>query len=394
MATVSDGGDAVLRAVSAAVPRLRAIGREVEERRWLTDESIALLEEAGVFRIVTPARFGGLELPLADRLRILAEVSRGCSSTGWAVTVWVYTTWLATLFPDEVRKEIFARPSVRVSGVAPAPRGSITPVKDGFVLNGSWRFNTGCRGADWNLMSTSLEQPDGTCETVVAAVPMSEFSVADDWHTSAGCGTGSSTSTAEDLFVPAHRVVPGGVMRGLAVPGRTRDAAVGRDYGVTPLIAAKMSAAFVGIARGALDLFLAGPGHPGGGAAAPRDDQARHPLTQIRVASAAHRITAAGALMDRWAPVLQARADAGEQPTPEEGATVHGEAVYAARLAREAVEILYRESGPSVIHRDVPLQRFFRDIEGFALHPFFKDGFGPEAQGRLLLGLGPGTPRP
>ena len=390
MTTAATEADTVLNAVKGLVPTLRENGQKAEEQRWIPQDSIELLDKAGVFRIATPRRFGGLDLPVAEQARILAEIGRGDPSTGWVASVWVSSAWLGTLFPDRAQEEVFARPDVRVSGGF-TPSGTLRPTEGGYLLNGSWRFNTGIRGADWNIAATVLQKEDGTEEEVVALVPASEFSLADDWHTSAASGTGSSTSTAQDVLVPAHRVVGFGEAIFGETPDRTNVGATGRNYGLFAYIMAATVATLLGSAQGALELFLQRV--PGRAIAYTAwEDQSAHPLTQIQVATAANKITAARAMESGWLRVLQDRADAGEQPTLEEKAAVRGQGAYAIQLAKEAVETLYQASGASVIQRNVPMQRFFRDIEGFALHGFLLLASNLELHGRVLLGLDPNTP--
>ncbi|NEE52128.1 acyl-CoA dehydrogenase, partial [Streptomyces sp. SID8455] len=79
---------------------------------------------AGVFRMAVPARFGGMDLPLADQAKVIAEIGRGCPATAWVTMVWVSSTWTATLYPDQAQKEIFAPGSVRISS-AFAPTGTV-----------------------------------------------------------------------------------------------------------------------------------------------------------------------------------------------------------------------------------------------------------------------------
>jgi len=55
------------------------------------------------------------------------------------------------------------------------------------------------------------------------------------------------------------------------------------------------------------------------------------------------------------------------------------------------VELLYTASGGSVIRREVAMQRFHRDIQGFALHALVQRDANLEVQGRVLLGMDPGT---
>ncbi|MFI9428357.1 acyl-CoA dehydrogenase family protein [Streptomyces achromogenes] len=390
MTTTATAVDTVLRQVEKIVPTLRDNGEASETRRWILDENIDLLDKAGVFRIATPRRFGGLDLSLADQARVLTEIARGCGSTGWVSMVWVSNAWVATLYPDQAQEEVFAQESVRISGGF-TPSGTLTPTEGGYLLNGSWRFNTGCRAAHWNIAAALLEKPDGTVEDLVALVPMDRFTIADDWNTSSAAATGSSTTTAEDVFVPAHRVIgfEDAVLN--TTPGRAHAGKTGRDYGLFSFVMAECAATFIGIARGALELFLDRvPGRPI--TYTSWTDQVQHPLTQIQVAAAANRIAAAEGLAEGWLRRLQARADAGEQPTVEEKAAVRGQAAYAIQLAKEAVETLYNASGASAIQRGVPIQRFHRDSQGLALHALLLLSTNLETHGRVLLGLDPGTP--
>lgn len=383
----------VLDAVRQIVPRLRENGLEAEERRWLPDENIQLLDKAGVFRIGTPRRFGGLDFSLAEQAAVLAEIGRGCGSTAWIASVWVSSAWMATLFPLRVQQEIFAGGATRVSGGF-TPSGILTPTEGGYLLDGAWKFNSGCRGAEWNIASAILRQPDGAELEAIAVVPLSDFTIADDWNTSSVAATGSCTASTENLFVPAHRVV---IAEALGVPSE-QDAAQdvgavtpGRGYGLFSFIISQGVSVLLGIAQGAYELYL--ERLPGRGIAYTGwTDQSRHPLTHIQVATAASKIAAAKLLLADLYDKLQRRADADEQPTLEECAEVRGHSAYAVQLAKEAVDILYNASGATVIQRNVPLQRFHRDIQGLALHGMILLTTSFEVYGRVLLGLDPETP--
>ncbi|MFJ8844682.1 acyl-CoA dehydrogenase family protein [Streptomyces cyaneofuscatus] len=381
--------ESVLKAVRDIVPTLRKNGEEADNQRWIPEENIELLEKAGVFRIATPRRFGGLDLSLPEQARVLQEIGRGCGSTGWLGMVWVSSAGLATLYPDQAQEEVFAGGSVRISGGF-APTGTLTPTEGGYLLNGTWKFNSGSRAADWNISAAILERPDGSHEEAVAIVPLSEYSLADDWYTSAAMGTGSVTSTAKDVFVPEHRVISYEHAIFNTTPGRTAEVTPGRAYGLFTYVMAECAAAYLGLARGALELFL--ERIPGRGITYTNwTDQTQHPLTQIDVASAANRISAGEGLLKQVVEVLQRRADAGEQPTIQEKADVRGQTAFAVQLAKEAVDLLYTQSGATVIQRSVPLQRFHRDAHGLAQHAMLLLSSNLEVQGRVLLGLDPDT---
>jgi 3-hydroxy-9,10-secoandrosta-1,3,5(10)-triene-9,17-dione monooxygenase len=277
--------------------------------------------------------------------------------------------------------------SVRVSGGF-TPGGTLVPADGGYLLNGSWRFNTGCRAADWNMTAAIVEGSDGPRGEAVAVVPMSELTTADDWDVSAASGTGSVTSIAKDVFVPEHRVADAERAVLGTLDNRSNTGATGRNYGLYSFVLIESVASIIGMARGAYELFVARL--PGRGISySSWTDQSAHPLTHIQVATAANKITAADAMLDRMISVVQRRADEGEQPTWEEKADIRGQTAFAIQLAKEAVELLYTASGATVIARSVPLQRFHRDVQGFAQHGLLQVNTGLEVQGRVLLGLDP-----
>ncbi|WP_433262083.1 acyl-CoA dehydrogenase family protein [Actinosynnema sp. CS-041913] len=379
----------VLDAVRDIVPRLRENGLEAEERRWIPDENVDLLDKAGVFGMAVPRRFGGTDVPLAEQIAVLTEVARGCGSTGWTAVAWVSSAWMATLYPDQAQEEIFAGGSVRISGGF-TPTAKATPTDGGYLLDGSWRFNTGCRGAHWDLLAAIVERPDGTEEEVFAMVPMSELSIADDWHVTGASGTGSSTTTAKGVFVPAHRVVTGEEALLDGAPGRTPTVS-GRGYSLISYVVAESVAAYIGMAKASLELFL--ERLPGRGLAYTSwTDQRQHPLTQHRVALAANKITAAETLSAAYVDLLQRRADAGEPPTWEEKAAVRGQAGTAIQLVKEAVQDLQTIAGASALGKHAAFQRFHRDLLGLTTHGLMSPDMSLEVHGRVLVGLDPDTP--
>ncbi|MFB7084263.1 acyl-CoA dehydrogenase family protein [Streptomyces sp. NPDC056296] len=382
----------LLDSVRAAAPVIREHGAEAEERGQVPRETLRLLNRAGVFRMAVPERFGGLDLPLARQAEVVGEVARACPSTGWNMTVWLTGAVMAGLFPDQAQKEVFDGGAVRVS-LGFAPTGRLTPVDGGYLLTGRWNYNSGCHAADWDCVAAVLERPDGEEgdeEEFFALVPLTELSIVDDWDVSAGRGTGSATAVAERVFVPAHRLIS---YEG-AVTGETGERwnaqVPGRGYGAVAFIMTLYATMASGIARGAYELFL--ERLPGRGITYTSwEDQRQHPLTQQQVAAAANRIEAGSALVGRVTALLQERADAGVPPTDEEKAQVRGRAAFAAELAKEAVELLYSMSGASVIKRSVPFQRYHRDLLGFSLHALAQVHTNLEVQGRVLLGLDPGS---
>lgn len=393
MASVESDVDvnAMVAAVREIVPRLRANGLAAENRRRLPEENLELLEKTGVLRMAVPRHAGGLDLSLGDQAKVLAELATGCGSTAWVAMVWASSAWICSLFPEELQGDLFATGAPRISGGF-LPSGKLTPVEGGYRLSGVWRFNSGCQDADWNMMLALLDRPDGSVEEAIAMVPMSEFTIVDDWHASALGATGSCTTSVEDAFVPAHRVViPSEAAAALAEhPELLAMLPAGRVYSLYPFLFSQAVSVFTGLARGAYELFV--ERLPGRGISyTPWTDQKEHPVTQIQVATAASKIAAAEALAKRMYQSQQEKADTGEEPTLAERAAIRGQSAYAVQLAKEAVEVLFGAAGATAIRQDLPLQRFRRDIEGLSLHGWIVFNSNMEVYGRVLLGLDPNT---
>ncbi|ONK09809.1 acyl-CoA dehydrogenase [Streptomyces sp. MP131-18] len=377
----------VLDAVRAIVPTLRENGKEGEDQRWISEQNLELLEKADVFRTGVPKRFGGLELSVPQHIDLLLEISRGCGSTGWVCEGFITAAWMVRLFPERAQQEVYAGGSARVSGGF-TPSGTLVPTEGGYLLNGAWRFNTGCRGADWNLAATNLHHPDGTVQQMLTVVPIGDITFDDDWDTMAAAATGSSTTFATDVFIPAHRAIDMGEAFA-AGGGEPTGPGEGRDYGLISVVMAESTSTLIGMAQGAYDLFLERVHRPLSYTA--WQDQAEHPLTQIQVATAANQLAAARALLAAQAGIVQERADAGERLTTEERATLRGQCGFAVKLAREATQTLFAASGASAIQRSLPIQRFFRDVQGFSMHAVMTPDANLEVYGRVLLGLDPNT---
>src|SRR4051812_20919320 len=102
--------------------------------------------------------------------------------------------YIAALFPDEAQDEIFTSPDVRVGGTLIPDATAVARPDGSYVVNDTSAFATGCRDADWHLLtvrvepgggtSDSLPGPPGPPELLWAAVPMTDLEILDDWYVS------------------------------------------------------------------------------------------------------------------------------------------------------------------------------------------------------------------
>ena len=95
----------MVQRASALVPRLRERAERTEQLRRLPDETVADLVDAGLMRIVTPDRFGGLGLDFDAKLEVALELGRGCGSTAWCYSILTTHNWWIGHFPRQGQEE-------------------------------------------------------------------------------------------------------------------------------------------------------------------------------------------------------------------------------------------------------------------------------------------------
>lgn len=388
--SATQSAESLQDAVRELVPLLRANARTVDEQGRLTDDNVSALVSAGVYNMMKPRQFGGLEIPLPEQVAALAELARGCGSTGWVAQVGVFSAWLAAQFSDHAQAEVFETPDVRLCGTF-TPTATAERVDGGFVVSGSWPFNTGCLHAHWDVLPARLTNGDGTVDVIASLIPMSDLDIEMTWDVDGLAGTGSNTTVGRKVFVPEHRTMPfGNVWRNDMRSAANADSLLFRAAAV-PTVCAVTAAVPVGMARGALELFQERlPGRPITYTA--HTNQAETQLTHLQLAEAHTKIDLAWHLIVRMAESVWAHSEAARDMSLTERARIRSDASYATRLAREAVEILNSASGASSIRKDVPFRQVFRDIEAVALHAALNPHAGLEVYGRVLLGLDPATP--
>ncbi|GAA2409595.1 acyl-CoA dehydrogenase family protein [Streptomyces glaucosporus] len=380
----------IVRRASELVPILRKHAAWSEENRRIHSDAIEALADAGVFRMRAPARFGGYESDTRTLVDVAAELGRADGSTGWTASVYWIPTWMAGLFPDHVQDEVFSTPDVRVCGTL-SPSATATPVDGGVVVNGKWGFISGALHAHWQVVVAVRTSPDGEPVPVMALVPLSDLRIVDDWHTSGLKGTGSVSTVAENVFVPADRVLPlGVVVQGQGgVSGANAGSAMYRAP-LLPVAAASSVGAVLGMARAAFEAFME---------RLPQrritytdyGSQAEAPLTHHQVAEAALKIDQAEFHAHRLAGLVDARNEQASEWSIEERVRARADMGAVCRLAKEAVEVLASASGGSSIYSGVAIQRIARDVQAVNLHALMHPNTNAELYGRVLCGLPPNT---
>src|SRR5713226_9561880 len=100
--------DVVVKAAALCLT-LRERATETDQLARLPESTVADLEEAHLFEITMPRRYGGLQLDVRTYMDAMVELGRGDASVSWVATLVNINNWfIATLFPPEVSEEVFA----------------------------------------------------------------------------------------------------------------------------------------------------------------------------------------------------------------------------------------------------------------------------------------------
>ncbi|KOV69601.1 oxidoreductase [Streptomyces sp. AS58] len=366
-------------------PLLRARAAQGESDRVVPQEVIDELAAAGVFRLLTPRRFGGYETDLRTLTEVSEALGEADGSTAWTAMIISVTNWLASLFPDKAQEEVFgADPDARVTGVA-APTGMGRRVPGGWIVSGKWSYNSGAPYATWAAVGALLQDEAGqVVDQALVLVPASELVIEDTWHTAGMKATASNTLVGQDVFVPEHRVlsVPAAAQGSYPRSLREDEPLYSSVFGSMLLLC--LAGPLLGLGRAALDAVTeAAPHKPLSFTVHAR--QADSVGVQIQVAEAALGLRTARLHVYDAVDLIDLRGGSLDHAARTQ---VRAQAGYAAQQVLAAVGTLLNVHGAGAFAESNPLQRIWRDANVAARHAGLVPAVGLEAYGKTLLGIG------
>jgi 3-hydroxy-9,10-secoandrosta-1,3,5(10)-triene-9,17-dione monooxygenase len=191
--------------------RLAAEAPETERRTHFSPELHQAFLDARFYDMFIPARYGGLETPVATFVEVASELARGDLAAAWCWTLSAsHALQVATMFPEEVQDEVFGGGDFRAPATA-APSIVATRVSSGWRLEGTVAYCSGSPYSTYYLGQARLVGSEGEPlggGTFVA--PRSVFTVLDDWGATLGLrGTGSNSIRFDGGVIPAAYLLPG-----------------------------------------------------------------------------------------------------------------------------------------------------------------------------------------
>lgn len=364
------------------VARLAERADEAERLRHLPAATVSEFRETDLFRLLLPARFGGLEASFPEVLEPIRRIAHGCASSAWTLGFYALHNWLLSLFDPAVQEEVFASgPVLAPAPLAPTGRGR--PVDGGVRLTGRWSWATGAMNADWMMVGALVDRQD-TIYPALVLVPAGEVEVDDVWHTAGMRGTGSHDVIIDDAFVPEHRIVGVADIYGGTAPGASLHPAPTYRWPLVPALALTASMPVLGAAERVTELFAE---RLGGRVLAYSDvAQKDQPAAQIRLADARVRLRALRALIAETAEGIEQIVVGGGRVSRSVRADARLAAAHAVHECRAIIADLVGASGASAQFLSNPLQRFKRDVDIASGHVVFDYDTSRELAGALAIG--------
>lgn len=383
--TAADWPDAASRA-RALAPFLEAASPRIEAGRRLTEDALAALHGAGLFRTLLPRAYGGEELDPASHVLMVEEVAAADASAAWCVNQGAGCSMAAAYVDPAVARAVWGdRTAVLAWGMG----GAVARVVEGgYRVTGRWQFASGHGHAAWMGGHCRVQEPDGSIRLGPEGQPVERTMLFphDAAHWTVGWdviglrGTGSDAYAVEDLFVPDAYTVE------RDTDGDRRIDTPLYRFSTTHLYAAGFAGVSLGVARGLLEAFvaLARDKTPRASAATLRDSA----VVQREVAEATAKLGGARALLLQTLRECWDHAEAGGRLTLDQKVAIRLAATSAIHRAREVGHWAYTEAGATAIFESKPFERRFRDLHA-ASQQVQGNASHLQTAGGHLLGLEP-----
>ncbi|MEM8616802.1 MAG: acyl-CoA dehydrogenase family protein [Pseudomonadota bacterium] len=354
-----------LSAARALQPDLRARAAEMDEVRRLPGDLARTMAEGSLFRMVTPAAYGGLECSPREIVETVEAVAEANASAGWCTMIGATTALNAAYMAPDMAREVYSDPMTITGGVF-APMGKAVVDGDDYVVSGRWQWGSGSANCAWLCGGAMIIEdgemrrlPNGRPDARMMVFPADEAELIDTWHVMGLKGTGSGDIAVNKVRVPKARSVS-------LVTDRPQVEGALYAFPAFGLLSLGVAAAAMGNASGALDaLIILGKAKKNQGSAKTLGERA---TVQAKTAEMQAAFRAARAYLfdeiDQTWDVAQAN---GEIPV-ERRAALRLACTHMVRTGAEIARGCYDLGGGAALFESSDLQRRFRDGHAMTQH--------------------------
>lgn len=354
--TQAPSEEELIARASALIPMLRAQAMEVENARSVPAQTIDAFREAGFFKILQPARWGGWEMHPRTFYKVLMELGRGCPSSAWNAMILGIHQWHFGVMDPRAGDDMWSEDPNILVGSSYAPLGQIKKVEGGWRLSGTWKTSSGCdHAAGGSFLGGRVLDGDGNMiDHRAFLVSRKDYEIVDDWHVAGLGGTGSKSLAVRQAFVPDYRVHS-------IIDYKLTDRPAAYLYPFMQTFGGAVSAAIIGIAYGMIDLYVEqmktrqnvfGPAGPA----------AANPYVKDNLGKAVIQVRSAQARLLQATQETAAYAMRGEQVPLDKRVLHRLENQYCGRDCLEAALLLWRKMGTRGIWLDNLAQLWMRAI--------------------------------
>ncbi|MEV6097263.1 acyl-CoA dehydrogenase family protein [Nocardia sp. NPDC051981] len=385
----------VVSRVAELSGQLAATAEETERLGKLSDESVKLIRQAGVMRLLQPADFGGYAAHPRDFAEAVMAVAQHCGSTGWVCGVGGVHPWEMALMDRRLQNEVWGENPDTWIASPYAAQGVATPVDGGYTLRGRWNFSSGTDHCDWIFLGALLGDADGNPvmpPTVLHVVlPRKDYTIVDDsWDVIGLQGTGSKDVIVDGAFIPAYRTIEFDAVAAGEIAaeraGRTETVYKLPFWAMFPL---GITSAVIGIAEGALATHL---DYQRDRVTAMGTKIKDDPYVLSAISEAAADIAASRTQLLDGISRLYDQAEAGKTITFEDRSLVRRNQVRCAWRAVSAVDEIFARSGGNAVRRQNVMQRFWRDAHVGLQHAIHTPGSLYHSTALTIMGIEPEGP--
>jgi alkylation response protein AidB-like acyl-CoA dehydrogenase len=384
----------IVACATELVPMLRARAQRTEQERRVSEETTRAFHDAGFFKLMQPARYGGYEYGFTAFIDVVSELARGCTSSSWGCSLGAIHQWLVGTFPEEAQDDVRRNdPSAIVCG-SYAPATMAEKVDGGYLVQGRWLFASNVDNSQWALLGVQFpaEEKGAPPGAGFLLAPRSEWAIEDNWHVAGQSGTGSKAVVIDKpIFIPQHRKLSFAEASSNCPPGSRVNTNPIYRIPFLSAVPVCLVSPIIGTAQGAVDelIELAGTRVTRGAVAGAGNRLSEFFPVQSRLAEASASVDAARLLLYRDTAQVEQMAAEGRIISVEQRIRNRRDHAFAARLSRDAVEAVFASVGGAGLALDQPIQRMWRDANAISRHISLNWDAVSSMVGQYLLGLEP-----
>lgn len=354
---------------------IRRRADEFGRQHFVSDDIVQQFKDIGIYRAFVPKAFGGDERSPLDFLLAIEAIAEADGSAGWVASFGICESYLGGL-SAEVLEGIWSNPDDIFAG-AMFPIQPAHVVDGGYLLNGRWKWASGCMSAQRVGVGIKPDAADSLPSMAVIDAADARIDQA-SWDVHGMAGTGSFDLVVENVVAPReHTFVRGGKL--------TPDGPFFR-YPTITMATQALAVTTLGVAKAAMRILLDSAPRRVSVTGAPNIGDRSY--VQVEVAKAEARLQSArlyfyASIEAAWDVLLS-----GADLTPERISAMRLSSTHLTRECAAVTAAVYQLSGMEAAYCENHLSRCFRDAHMPTQHAFMGEITYQNA-GAVLFGREP-----